>query len=260
MQKRVFVAAAAAALAAISLACGSSPAAPAPATAANPVPRFTAPSVQSPANEEVAATLTPTLVAGAATVDLAGYQLQYRFHLFNGAGTLVSDSGLVGEPAWTHASALTPNARYTWKVRAESQGWGGPWSNEAAFRTPDSPPAYAGPVGNWQACAGLSEGDLVACVWNTIRPTNSVGDFEVVKRVAWLARGEGAGLLIKTSGENVVLWQGYSFSATRVCYPDGHIYKIISDAGPGGTNAPMWMDNDFVDRALYVPPIDPSKP
>lgn len=260
MQQPVLITASAAALAALSLACGSSPAAPTPPTNTNPVPRLTAPSVQSPANDQITANLTPTLAAGAATVDLSGYQLQYRFHLLNDGGMLVADSGLVGEPSWTPASALTPNRRYTWKVRAESQGWAGPWSSEASFRTPDPPPAYRGPIGNWQACAGLRGYELVVCVWNTIHPTGTVGDMEVVKRVAWLARGEGAGLLIKSDGENVILWQGYSFSATRVCYPDGHIYKIISDAGPGGTNGPQWADDDFVDRDRYVPAIDPVKP
>src|SRR5262249_27825096 len=98
------------------------------------------------------------------------------------------------------------------------------------------------------------------CVWNTIRPVDSVGDMEVVKRVAWLLRGEQAGLLIKTSGDNIINWQGYSFSASRICYPDGHIYKIISDAGPGGANTPTLFDNDFVDPTMYVPAIDPSKP
>jgi hypothetical protein len=193
-------------------------------------------------------------------VDLSGYQLQYRFQVFNDADTLVVDSGLVADPSWTTPVALTPHSRHTWKVRAESQGWAGPWSGAASFVTPDPPPAYRGPIGNWQACAGLRYFDLVACVWNTIKPTDSVGDFEVVKRVAWLARGDGAGLLIKESGENVVRWQGYSFSATRICYPDGHIFKIIGDAGPGGGNSPSWADNDFVDRKLYVPAIDPSKP
>jgi hypothetical protein len=87
-----------------------------------------------------------------------------------------------------------------------------------------------------------------------------VGDFEVVKRVAWLLRGDGAGLLIKVGGENVVLWQGYSLSATRICFQDGHIYKLIGDAGPGGANSPGFSDNEFVEKTLYVPAIDPSKP
>ena len=52
-------------------------------------------------------------------------------------------------------------------------------------------------------------------------------------------------------------WQGYSFAAGRICYPDGHIYKVLSDVG--GANGPSWQDNGFVDRSLYVPAIDPSK-
>jgi hypothetical protein len=242
--------------------CSSSaPAAPtAPTTSpAETIPKLTAPSVQSPANGQTLSGLVATLTSSTASVDVSSLTLQYRFQLFNDTGTLALDSGLVGDPAWTTAT-LSPNKNYTWRVRAEAQGWLGPWSDTSTFNTPDPPPAFAGSIGNWQACAGQQADTLVACVWNTIRPTNSVGDFEVVKRVAWLLRGQGAGLLIKTSGENVVLWQGYSFSATRVCYPDGHIYKLIGDAGPGGLNNPGWSDNDFVDRALYVPAIDPSKP
>jgi hypothetical protein len=82
----------------------------------------------------------------------------------------------------------------------------------------------------------------------------------VVKRVAWLLRGKGAGLLIKNSGDNVVLWQGYALSASRICFSDGHIFKIISDAGPGGSNGPQYADNGFTDLSAYVPAIDPSKP
>ena len=99
---------------------------------------------------------------------------------------------------------------------------------------------------------------LVNCVWNFVRPTNSVQDLEVGKRVAWLLRNQGGGLLLKGSGENTVPWLGMTFSASRVCFPrDGHIYKIISDAGPGGGNGPQWADNDFVDPASCVAAIDP---
>ena len=219
------------------------------------------PTALSPVNDQRSATLTSTtLVASGATGRYATLALQYRFQVFNDAGTLVQDSGLVGAPTWTIAITLTPLKRYTWKVRAEYQGTPGAWSTTASFTTPEEPPAYNTPIGNWDVCAGLQTATLVGCVWNAVRPTESVGDFEVVKRVAWLLRGEGGGLLIKESGENVVRWQGYSFSATRICFPDGHIYKIIGDAGPGGANSPGFSDNDFVDRALYVPAIDPARP
>ena len=38
------------------------------------------------------------------------------------------------------------------------------------------------------------------CVHSFVRPTDSFSGFEVAKRVAWLLRGVGGGLLIKNSG------------------------------------------------------------
>jgi hypothetical protein len=239
------------------LAPGSNPAAAIPDASL----KATAPTAQAPVNDQVVAALAPnTFTAGASTSLYAPMALQYRFQLYNDLGTLVLDSGLMTVPRFTATTTLTPLARYTWRVRAEFQGAAGPWSSTASFRTPQQPPAYNRPIGDWERCAGLHTTALVECVWDKVQPTDSVGDMEVTKRVAWLLRGEGGGLLIKTSGENVVLWAGYSFSATRICFPDGHIYKIIGDAGPGGTNGPGFADNDFVDPSLYVPAIDPKTP
>ncbi len=273
MDRNTLTVTTAAALVAVSLGCGQKSAAPvsptSPARSASAAlttadaapPILTAPTAQTPVNGVVVSGLAATLTASAATINDPTLVLQYRFQLFGDGGTLVLDSGLVKTPTWTTNRTLTPNKRYTWKVRGEADGWLGPWSDTASFTTPDPPPAYAKPIGDWQSCASqTNKTNLVVCVWNTIRPVNSVGDMEVVKRVAWLLRGEGAGLLIKTSGDNIILWQGYSLSCARICYPDGHIYKLMQDAGPGGTNAPQFADNDFVDPALYVKAIDPSKP
>src|SRR5262249_39676560 len=113
--------------------------------------------------------------------------------------------------------------------------------------------------GAWEAtCQGRVGEALVGCVWSFVRPTNSVQDLEVVKRVAWLLRSQGGGLLLKGSGENVVPWLGQNFSASRVCFPsNGHIFKIIGDAGSGGANSPTWADNDFVDPSTCLAAIDP---
>jgi len=224
--------------------------------------KATAPAVQSPVNDQRTSALAPTtFTASAAVAQFASVALQYRFQLFNDAGALVQDSALLNSPSWTMATTLTPLKRYTWKVRAEYQGTAGPWSATASFLTPEQPPAFPGPIGNWQACGSITRKlDLVICVWNAVGPTNSVGDLEVIKRVAWLLRGEGAGLLLKASGENIVLWQGRSFSATRICYPNGQIYKLMNDAGPGGANSPAFDDNGVVEPELYVPAIDPSRP
>ena len=74
--------------------------------------------------------------------------------------------------------------------------------------------------------------------------------------MAWAYRNDGAGLLIKDGGENIVSWKGYSFAAGRICMPDGHIYKILTDVPT--TNGPSWQDNGYVDPKLYVPAIDPN--
>ena len=100
--------------------------------------------------------------------------------------------------------------------------------------------------------------DLVRCVHAVIQPGSSATRaFEVTKIVAWLLRGEGGGLLLKPSGENIIFFRGQWFSISRMCYPDGHIFKVITDAGEGGTNGPGWSDNGFVSPNLYVPAIDP---
>lgn len=260
MKPRTLVPVAALAFAA---ACGSSTSttSPAPTNTITPAPNITAPSAQTPTGNQLLGGLAVTLEAGTASVDQSSYTLQYRFQVLNDKDTLVEDSGPVSGTSYTTTKTLTPVAKYTWRVRAESQGYAGPWSSPGSFSTPEPPSAYNRPIGDWHSCGNLTKKDaLVGCVWNAVHPTDSVSDMEVVKRVAWLLRGEGAGLLIKAGGEGIVAWQGHTFSASRICYPDGHIYKILSDAGPGGANLPQYSDNDFVDPSLYVKAIDPAKP
>jgi len=247
--------------------CSSSSSAPlAPATSTNSaIPdaplKASVPTIQSPTNDAVSPTLSSTtLVATAAVPQYATLALQYRFQVFNDTNALAVDSGLVAAPSYVVAVTLTPLKRYTWRVRAEYQGAAGAWSSTGSFKTPQQPPAYNRPIGNWQACAGLTSSTLVRCVWDAVLPVDSVGDLEVGKRVAWLLRGDGAGLLIKNSGDNVVLWAGYAFSASRICFADGHLFKIIGDAGPGGANSPGFADNGFVDPKQCVPAMDPSTP
>ena len=109
-------------------------------------------------------------------------------------------------------------------------------------------------------CGDLVGGDpyqVVACIHDRLNPPHTAeGAFEVTKRVAWAYRNQGWGLLIKNAGDNIVPWQGRVFSAGRVCLPDGHIYKVLTDVPT--TNGPSFQDNGFVDPGLYVPAIDPN--
>ena len=97
-------------------------------------------------------------------------------------------------------------------------------------------------------------------MWNAVNPAHTPESvFEVTKRVIWLLRGGGAGLLIKNGGDNIVAWRGYSFAAARLVYADGHLFKIESDV-PNGP--PTWQDEGVDPNLipLWLAPIDPSLP
>jgi hypothetical protein len=256
----------AAPLLALSLACTSNTATPLAPTSPSAIATDTAPAgtslkasapvAQSPVNNSTLSNLAPTLVVTGGGMTYSSAAVQYRFRIMDATGTITADSGVLSSGTWAITAPLTPTSRYTWIARSEYQGLVGPWSTAAAFTTPVAP---GNDYGAWESTcqripAGLS---LVTCVWNFVRPTNSFEDLEVSKRVAWLLRGSGGGLLLKGSGENVVPWLGINFSASRICFSDGHIFKIIGDAGPGGANSPGWADNDFVELTSYFPAKDP---
>ncbi|HMF93295.1 MAG TPA: hypothetical protein VKE96_03340 [Vicinamibacterales bacterium] len=120
-----------------------------------------------------------------------------------------------------------------------------------------APSQGSGTGAAWRQCASQPGTSLVQCIIAAINPAHTVeGAFEVTKRVAWQLRDQGFGLLRKDGGDNIVAWKGRSFSASRVCYRDGHIYKVLTDVPT--TNGPSWQDNQFVDVGLYVPAIDPD--
>lgn len=99
----------------------------------------------------------------------------------------------------------------------------------------------------------------VTCVVNALNLPNGGPEaaFEVTKRVAWLLKDDGAGLLLKPSGDNIVSWNGFSFSAGRICFPDGRIVKVVRAIG-SQDNDPGYDDGGFVDPSLYYPAMDPG--
>jgi hypothetical protein len=177
-----------------------------------------------------------------------------------------------GETRYTMPPLPTYDTQYYWRSRIFDSTVAGNWARVEAFRSPLAPapapgpspgPGPSVPTGNWQACGALT-GDkqrLVECVHAAIQPgASSTRAFEVTKRVAWLLRGEGAGLLIKDGGENIISWAGYSFSIGRIIYPNGRLVKVLSDVGDGGANSPGWheegIDTSLISR--YVPAINPG--
>lgn len=105
----------------------------------------------------------------------------------------------------------------------------------------------------------------VQAVWTARQPTVSTVEwaFKTVQTLAWQFRNEvidgvpfAMGLLIKTAGDNIYTCGGVNYSAGRVCYPNGHIFKILTDVPT--TNGPEWADDGFVDPQRYHVATDPA--
>jgi hypothetical protein len=234
------------------------------------------PTPVSPVNGQTTANNTPNLVVSNGAVQGRAGQVDYRFEIATDqAFTNIVSLAFVprsGESTTTHASAPLPSGtQLFWRVRGTNGTVGSAYSAIQSFRTPagpapgpgpgpgPSPGPTPGPVGDWRSCGSTPGRAIVQCVHAAVRPPHTVaGAFEVTKRVAWLLRGGGAGLLLKPGGENITTWKGQSFSAGRIVYPNGHLFKLLSDIPT--TNGPSWQD-EGVDRELiprYVPAIDPG--
>jgi hypothetical protein len=221
----------------------------------------------SPVDNQRVSTLRPTFTfanaARSGPVGAITYEVQvsdiYSFDSIYAALT-VDEQGGQTSVQFGHDGPY--DKYFFWRVRGRDASTTGPWSGPAAFDMPASPvvtppPASSDPLLGCGGFTGNKE-KLVECIHDRLNAPRTVeGAFEVTKRVAWALRGEGAGLLIKPGGENIVTWQGISFAAARICYPDGHIYKILTDVPT--TNGPSWQDNGFVDRSLYFPPMNPNR-
>lgn len=99
--------------------------------------KVTAPTPVSPINNQLLTDSPPTLTSSASTGKFDAAAFQYRFQVFNAAGALVQDSGLVGSTSFKVTVDLDSNVRHTWRVRPELEGAFGPWSEVASFVTPD---------------------------------------------------------------------------------------------------------------------------
>ncbi len=177
---------------------------------------------------------------------------------------------------------------YFWRVNARDTGDSGAlsaWSGVQTFRTneplpeppPSAPPsgggggggpAPGGPPGDWASCGSTPGRDLVDCVRDAVyRRSTTENAFDITKRVAWLLRGRSYGLLLKPGGENIITWRGKTVSISRIILPNGKLVKVLSDAGPGGSNAASWQEcsdkNDlecFVESNRWIPAMDPNLP
>lgn len=99
--------------------------------------------------------------------------------------------------------------------------------------------------------------DVVTAIWNTapLGPTST--DVELYRFCQDVANALLAvdppytcGLLEKSTGANIYSCAGESYSISRICYDNGHVFKILIDADPGGSRLPCWASN---------PPLIPDR-
>jgi hypothetical protein len=97
----------------------------------------------------------------------------------------------------------------------------------------------------------VNHADLVAQCHREQPPEKTVeGALAFTVRVLnRLPRSERAGLLRKPAGENITAFHGVMVSAGRICYPNGNLYKILTDIP--ATMAPVWNDDGAVEPERY---------
>lgn len=104
--------------------------------------KVTAPTPQSPVNDQAIATGTDVtlIVTNASTTFAAPVALTYRFEIYAVAGARVYASSLIAGGSSGTTSHLLPDSvalegeqRYVWRARAEFEGETGPWSDSTSF-------------------------------------------------------------------------------------------------------------------------------
>lgn len=146
MHGRMYAAAGLAAILGLSIACGRSASTPVTPSSANATSeagaaadgstlKVSPPTVSSPANGEVVADLTPTLVANPATGKFTQGTLAYDFELYDGNDVKIQAAVVTGV-SWKVAG-LEYDKPYKWRVRATTDNAYGPWSAFGTFKTPE---------------------------------------------------------------------------------------------------------------------------
>jgi hypothetical protein len=150
MQYKTLVLCASATALAVALACSKNPETPiAPSSSQSGVNdaaadgstlKTTAPTPQSPVNNQQPDALVLTASKATASYN-SSTPLSYVFEIKNGAGTTVCNSGMVGggseaSVSYTPTCTLDFDQPYTWRVQAAVANSRGPWSATASFRSP----------------------------------------------------------------------------------------------------------------------------
>ncbi len=247
---------------------------------------LTAPTAVTPSGSIT--TLTPEFRVRAGNKTGPSERITYMLQVSNNtafssiAATFVVDEA-GGETVVAQNYSFLNGRTYYWRVQARDSGESravSPWSAVRTFSVnvplPPTPPPPGGgggdddppggPTGDWNSCGSTPGKAIVDCVRDRVyRRSTLENAFDVTKRVAWLLRGKGYGLLEKPGGENIITWKGDTVSISRIAMPSGKIIKILSDAGPGGSNGAGWSECSdkgdlecYVEANRYVPAKQPE--
>ena len=167
--------------------------------------KATSPDPVSPAGDAETRNIRVTLVTANATaryVDVV-VPFTYRFELFAGGMTPVhagTEEQGVDTTAYSVPLKLEHDVRYTWRVRAEYEGHAGPWSEDAAFRTPPAaiaPPIPTGPGDGatdvWPVVLQVTNGETSGRVGQVVLTFEVSTDSEFTNRVQVVEATAGPG-------------------------------------------------------------------
>jgi hypothetical protein len=104
--------------------------------------KASAPTLQSPINNQRLTAQVLLTVANASPTFTTGVPLSYEFEIFNSAGALVYHSPVItgGASTTSHVAnaPLDPEQPYQWTARAVYQGLHGPWAARGSFIAPQN--------------------------------------------------------------------------------------------------------------------------
>ena len=96
--------------------------------------KASAPSLQSPGDNETLNSIKPTLVIGSSTGRFIPMAFSYEFELQSDGGSVISRA-TPGGTTWTVPDNLQPSTAYKWRARATLNGASGPWATTNRFIT-----------------------------------------------------------------------------------------------------------------------------
>lgn len=100
--------------------------------------KVSAPTTISPIGNEEIESLTPTLVVGNVSGSFGSGSFTYRFELSDKDGRVIREGTVTADSDRTEfpiTEALGDGTSFSWRSRAELEGFFGPWSDTATFRT-----------------------------------------------------------------------------------------------------------------------------